>query len=232
MSRSGRLLLPAVGILFLLTCTLAWRGTPWAWEIQLSAWIHSVGAWGRESKQADGHRRRRSVRGDSDRTQRKQWPGIECGGAGNRGGSDRRSVGWQWREREVQRGRHRRAAHERRRKRWAGRAALGEGGGLRVARVAGGRANRIQGSVTAGLSSSFLDAKPYSLDGTEDSRSGLPDLELRSLDWWAAGSGPDSFSQQLWLSTRPKGCLLCGFQCRAGPGAAKPVRGSANVSGA
>ena len=42
MSRSGRLLLPAVGILFLFTCTLAWEGPPLAWEIQLSAWIHSV----------------------------------------------------------------------------------------------------------------------------------------------------------------------------------------------
>ena len=43
----------------------------------------------------------------------------------------------------------------------------GGGGGLRAARIAGGRSNRIQGSVTAGLSSSVLDAKPYSLDGTE-----------------------------------------------------------------
>ncbi len=43
----------------------------------------------------------------------------------------------------------------------------GGGGGLRAARIAGGRSNRIQGSVTAELSSSVLDAKPYSLDGTE-----------------------------------------------------------------
>ena len=40
-------------------------------------------------------------------------------------------------------------------------------GGLRAARIAGGRANRIQGSVTAGLSSSVLDARPYSIDGAE-----------------------------------------------------------------
>ena len=40
-------------------------------------------------------------------------------------------------------------------------------GGLRAARIAGGRAHRIQGSVTAGLSSSVLDARPYSLDGAE-----------------------------------------------------------------
>ncbi len=40
-------------------------------------------------------------------------------------------------------------------------------GGLRAARIAGGRANRVQGSFTAGLSSSALDARPYSLDGAE-----------------------------------------------------------------
>ena len=42
MSRSGRLLLLVVGILFLFTCTLAWKGPPLAWEIQLSAWIHGL----------------------------------------------------------------------------------------------------------------------------------------------------------------------------------------------
>ena len=41
------------------------------------------------------------------------------------------------------------------------------GGGIRGARIAGSRANRIQGSVNAGLSGSFLDARPYSLNGQE-----------------------------------------------------------------
>ena len=40
-------------------------------------------------------------------------------------------------------------------------------GGLRGARIAGSRANRLQGSLTSGMSSSALDAQPYSLDGGE-----------------------------------------------------------------
>ena len=52
-------------------------------------------------------------------------------------------------------------------------------GGVRGARIAGSRANRIQGSFTAGLSSSALDAKPYSLDGRE-----TPDPDYLS---WSAG---------------------------------------------
>ncbi|RPI25892.1 MAG: hypothetical protein EHM61_13165 [Acidobacteria bacterium] len=43
------------------------------------------------------------------------------------------------------------------------------GGGFRGMMIGGSRANRIQGSATAGLSSSALDAKPYSLDGRETS---------------------------------------------------------------
>ncbi|MFB3902899.1 MAG: hypothetical protein ACE15E_05550 [Acidobacteriota bacterium] len=46
---------------------------------------------------------------------------------------------------------------------------FGGPGGYRGAMIAGSRANRIQGSVTAGFSSSALDAKPYSLDGHETS---------------------------------------------------------------
>ena len=46
------------------------------------------------------------------------------------------------------------------------------GGGFRGAMIAGSRANRIQGNVTAGFSSSALDAKPYSLDGRETSDPG------------------------------------------------------------
>ena len=40
-------------------------------------------------------------------------------------------------------------------------------GGLRGARIAGARANRLQGSVTTGLSTSALDARPFALDGRE-----------------------------------------------------------------
>ena len=40
-------------------------------------------------------------------------------------------------------------------------------GGVRGARIGFSRANRIQGSVSSGFSSSALDAKPYSLDGGE-----------------------------------------------------------------
>ena len=42
MSRSGRLLLTVAGILFLFTCLLAWRGTPFLWEMQLAGWIYQV----------------------------------------------------------------------------------------------------------------------------------------------------------------------------------------------
>ena len=52
-------------------------------------------------------------------------------------------------------------------------------GGVRGARIGGSRANRIQGSFTAGLTSSALDAKPYSLDGQE-----TPDPDYLS---WSAG---------------------------------------------
>jgi hypothetical protein len=48
----------------------------------------------------------------------------------------------------------------------------GFGGGFRGMMIAGSRANRIQGSVTSGFSSSALDAKPYSLDGRETSDPG------------------------------------------------------------
>ncbi|MBN2431939.1 MAG: hypothetical protein JXQ27_10705 [Acidobacteria bacterium] len=43
----------------------------------------------------------------------------------------------------------------------------GPGGGMRGARIAGSRANRIQGSAQLGLTGSFLDARPYSLSGQE-----------------------------------------------------------------
>ncbi len=46
------------------------------------------------------------------------------------------------------------------------------GGGFRGAMIAGSRTNRVQGSATAGLSSSAFDAKPYSLDGQETSDPG------------------------------------------------------------
>ena len=52
-------------------------------------------------------------------------------------------------------------------------------GCVRGARIGGSRANRIQGSFTAGLTSSALDAKPYSLDGQE-----TPDPDYLS---WSAG---------------------------------------------
>ena len=42
MSRSGRLLLTGAGIPFLFTCLLAWRGSPFVWEIQLAGWIYRV----------------------------------------------------------------------------------------------------------------------------------------------------------------------------------------------
>ncbi len=41
------------------------------------------------------------------------------------------------------------------------------GGGLRGARIAGSRANRLQGNLNAGFSASALDARPYSLNGEE-----------------------------------------------------------------
>ncbi len=65
-----------------------------------------------------------------------------------------------------------------------GRGSLGRGG-LRGARIAGTRANRIQGSVSTGLSNSTLDAKPYSLDGSE-----TPDPGYLSWTTGVAVGGP------------------------------------------
>ena len=58
-------------------------------------------------------------------------------------------------------------------------------GGVRGARIGFSRANRIQGSVNAGFSSSALDAKPYSLDGGE-----TPDPDYVSWNSGLSLGGP------------------------------------------
>ena len=58
-------------------------------------------------------------------------------------------------------------------------------GGFRGARIGFSRANRIQGSVSAGFSSSALDAKPYSLDGSE-----TPDPDYLSWNSGVSLGGP------------------------------------------
>lgn len=59
------------------------------------------------------------------------------------------------------------------------------GGGLRGARIAGSRANGLQGAVNAGLAGSALDAKPYSLDGTE-----TPEPDYFSWNLGVSAGGP------------------------------------------
>ncbi len=58
-------------------------------------------------------------------------------------------------------------------------------GGVRGARIGFSRANRVQGSVNAGFSSSALDAKPYSLDGGE-----TPDPDYVSWNSGLSLGGP------------------------------------------
>ena len=58
-------------------------------------------------------------------------------------------------------------------------------GGVRGARIGFSRANRIQGIVSAGFSSSALDAKPYSLDGGE-----TPDPDYVSWNSGLSLGGP------------------------------------------
>ncbi len=82
-----------------------------------------------------------------------------------------------------------------------GRGGRGGRGGFRGARIAGGRVNRVQGSVSMGFSGSALDAKPYSLDGGE-----TPDPDYVS---WNAGvsaggplSGQDDSSRRSFFGRR------------------------------
>ncbi len=65
-----------------------------------------------------------------------------------------------------------------------GRGGFGRGG-VRGARIGFSRANRIQGSASAGFSSSALDAKPYSLDGGE-----TPDPDYVSWNSGLSLGGP------------------------------------------
>ena len=66
-----------------------------------------------------------------------------------------------------------------------GRGGRGGRGGFRGARIAGGRVNRVQGSVSMGFSGSALDAKPYSLDGGE-----TPDPDYVSWNAGVSAGGP------------------------------------------
>ena len=66
----------------------------------------------------------------------------------------------------------------------------GRGGGIRGMRIGGSRANRLQGSVNTGFSSSALDAKPYSLDGEETA-----DPDYFSWNAGLAVGGPLSSAQ-------------------------------------
>jgi len=92
------------------------------------------------------------------------------------------------------------------------------GGGFRGAMIAGSRANRIQGSATAGFSTSALDAKPYSLDGRETSD---PDY----LSWQAGvsvggqlpGAGTSSASSRRGRAGRRGGsAFFLDFNVRRG----------------
>jgi hypothetical protein len=68
---------------------------------------------------------------------------------------------------------------------FSGRGGPGGEGGMRGMRIGGSRANRIQGSFSAGFSSSALDAKPYSLDGRE-----TPDPDYFSWNAGVSVGGP------------------------------------------
>lgn len=82
-----------------------------------------------------------------------------------------------------------------------GRGGRGGRGGFRGARIAGGRVNRIQGSVSTGFSGSVLDAKPYSLDGGE-----TPDPDYISWNTGISAGGPlirgDSSSRRSFFGRR------------------------------
>ena len=71
----------------------------------------------------------------------------------------------------------------------------GRGGGLRGARIAGSRANGLQGTITTTLSGSFLDARPYALDGQETEEPGFLTWQLGASAGGSLGSAQNSGNQ-------------------------------------